>query len=191
MRAHFFRLLPFAVTDAPTAASNPVVDVEITGTLTLESGTVNVNYCIRGATERVKFASPSAPPARKNELWRTTCFELFVKLPVGSEYWEYNLAPSGDWNVYRFASYRSALSQDAQIADLAIACEVGQAGLTSLSATLPLPSRLVNQKLAIGISSVIEDRAGKLFYFALRHGGSKPDFHDPAGFDISLDPATE
>jgi len=190
MHIHDFRLVPFNVPGAPVGSNTPPLAIEITGTVVLDAGTVSVIYRISGATERVKFASTGTHPSRKNELWRTTCFELFVKLPAGPEYWEYNLASSRDWNAYRFSAYRSALQQEPHIADVTIATESSQANLSSLRATLPLPPPLLDQKLAIGISSVIEDRAGHLHYFALRHGGVKPDFHDPAGFVLSFDPAS-
>jgi hypothetical protein len=111
-------------------------------------------------------------------------------LPERTEYWEYNLSPSRDWNVYRFTSYRGALRQEPQIADINVATETAQSRLTGLRAVLPLPASLVGHKLAIGISSVIEDTRGNMHYFALRHGGAKPDFHDPAGFVLNLNPVS-
>jgi hypothetical protein len=181
MASHSFRLVPFA---APAP-----LDVEITGTVALEVDVLSVTYRISGAIDQIKVAAPRAQPSRKDELWRTTCFELFVKLPERAEYWEYNLSPSRDWNVYRFTSYRSALQQEPQIADINVATETAQTHLTSVRAALPLPAALREQKLVIGVSSVIEDARGNVHYFALRHDGAKPDFHDPAGFVLSLEPA--
>ena len=190
MRSHFFRLVPFAIPGVPIGTIPASLEIEITGTVALEAGALNVIYCISGATERVKYARAGTQPSRKNELWRTTCFELFMKVPAGSEYWEVNLAPSRDWNMYHFTGYRSALQQELLVTDINIATEVAQSRLVSLRATLPLPLSVVGQKLALGISSVIEDHDGNLHYFALRHCGIKPDFHDPAGFDITLDPSS-
>lgn len=186
---HLFRLVPFEISAISLSDIPPALDIAITGTLALGADVVNIDYRLSGATERVKYGPVHASPSRKNELWRTTCFELFIKTPDGPEYWEYNLGPSGDWNVYRFTGYRSALQQEPLVASISIETEIAQTRLVSLQATLALPPRLVGQKLAIGISSVIEDTAGGLHYFALRHGGLKPDFHDPAGFVLSLDPA--
>ena len=186
---HLFRLVPFATPAISISDIPPALDIAITGMLASGAGVLNVGYHLSGATERVKYHPVHTSPSRKNELWRTTCFELFIKKPGNPEYWEYNLGPSGDWNVYRFIGYRSALQQEPLVASISIETEIAQARLASLQATLALPPLLVGQKLAIGISSVIEDTAGNLHYFALRHGGLKPDFHDPAGFVLSLDPA--
>ena len=190
MPTQFFRLVPFAYSGTSDSDIALPLDIEITGTVSLANDTLDVIYLIAGTTERIKFASASPRPSRKDELWRTTCFELFMKLPMATEYWEFNLAPSHDWNAYRFTNYRSALQQEAHVADTKIATELTNQNFTRLQATLPLPSRVLGQPLAIGISSVIEDREGNLHYFSLRHAGTKPDFHDPAGFDIKIDPTS-
>lgn len=186
---HLFRLVPFETPAISLSDIPPALDIAITGTLALGAGAVNIVYRLSGATDRVKYDPIHPSPSRKNELWRTTCFEVFIKAPGCPEYWEYNLGPRGDWNVYRFTGYRSALQQEPLVPNISIETEITQTCLASLQATLALPPLLVGQKLAIGISSVIEDTAGGLHYFALRHSGLKPDFHDPAGFVLSLDPA--
>ncbi|MEL6500167.1 MAG: hypothetical protein AAFQ23_02020 [Cyanobacteria bacterium J06623_1] len=42
------------------------------------------------------------------------------------------------------------------------------------------------QSLDVGITTVIEDRAGKLSYWALSHPGTEPDFHRRDSFAIAL-----
>jgi hypothetical protein len=39
----------------------------------------------------------------------------------------------------------------------------------------------------IGLTAVVEDRAGRRAYYALEHPRDKPDFHDAAGFALLLD----
>ena len=39
----------------------------------------------------------------------------------------------------------------------------------------------------IGLTAVVEDRAGGRAYFALEHPRAKPDFHDAAAFTVLLD----
>lgn len=181
--SHSFRLVPFV---APGAAP-PTPAIEISGSITLQPNDVEMIYQISGATQRVKYMHAATAPQRTDELWRTTCFELFLKLPTDVAYWEYNLAPSGNWAVYRFTGYRSELQAEPRINAINIATAAPQERLEKLRATLPLPPPLVGQPLAVGISSVIEDHDGNIYYFALRHG-VKPDFHDPAGFSLALAP---
>lgn len=192
MHSHFFQLVPFAVPGQSNGESVAPPAIEITGSIALEASTVRVIYRLSGATGRIKFASTDeVKSVRKNELWRTTCFEMFMKPPARAAYWEYNLAPDGGWNVYHFTGYRSPLQPELQITEIELAPEIAQTDLVGLQAKLPLPAPLLGQKLAIGISAVIEARDGRLHYFALRHPAAKPDFHDPAGFDIHLDPAPQ
>lgn len=180
--------MPFHPSGAADPTRTPTFDLTITGTLAWADGGLRVTYDLTGATDRVKVAARGATPSRKDELWRTTCFELFAKSSLAPDYWEYNLAPSGDWNLYRFATYRGELQKETRTADIEIATDVAPSGLTRLRATLPLPPPLDGRELVIGISSVIEDHDGRLHYYALRHGGAKPDFHDPAGFVLNFDP---
>lgn len=43
---------------------------------------------------------PRAPrPQRCDDLWQHTCLEAFVAESGHEGYWEFNLAPSGHWNV--------------------------------------------------------------------------------------------
>ena len=56
-------------------------------------------------------------PQRRDELWRTTCAEIFVALDdasdgkphTGGPYLEFNFSPTGDWAAYRFDSTRTGM----------------------------------------------------------------------------------
>lgn len=165
--------------------------IDISGSITLAHDRLLVRYTVSDPDGQVKFTPATAQPKRRDELWRTTCFEVFVKRRDFPEYWEFNLAPGGDWNLYRFTSYRSALQREAHVADIAIETMLNGSLLNGLESHLPLPPSLVGQQLEIGASSVIEDRAGNIHYYALRHLGAKPDFHDPSSFLIHLDPSSK
>ncbi|HKY91696.1 MAG TPA: hypothetical protein VJM11_11685, partial [Nevskiaceae bacterium] len=43
--------------------------------------------------------------------------------------------------------------------------------------------------LRAGACAVIETVDGGLSYWALAHGGERPDFHDPASFSLRIGPA--
>jgi hypothetical protein len=178
-----FRLVPF---DTPPGDS---LDLEITGTLLRSADHLDVTFSLRGRTDRVKFAARAAHPTRRDGLWRSTCFELFLKPENAVCYWEYNLAPSGHWNAYRLAGYRAGLQAEAEIADIKVDTALAGATLAGVRARLPIPPGAAMRSVAIGISGVIEDSTGVIHYYALRHAGTKPDFHDPASFTIALDSA--
>ena len=149
-------------------------------------------------------------PGRHDDLWRHTCFELFLRLGEGNSYYEYNLAPSRDWACYRFDSYREGMSPPRvpapaisewshfpRPADRTRGMEIGSDGISrdfarpffEVSATIDLSSIAVQQPADpwhIGLSAVIEDRKGEKSYWALKHPSGVPDFHDPDCFALQL-----
>jgi hypothetical protein len=42
------------------------------------------------------------------------------------------------------------------------------------------------RRLRIAMTAVIEDDAGSLSYWGLRHAPGKPDFHNPDGFALEI-----
>ncbi len=177
MSSQPFQLLPFAGTD--------VLPLAISGTATLRAGFLDVDFRLTGAAQ-VLFPAPRGAGERKDNLWRSTCCEAFIKPSDSTEYWEYNLAPSGDWNVYRFTDYRAELRHETWITRIAI--DAVATPEPRLRAALPVPPPLAGQTLGLALSCVVEDLQGGLHYFALRHCGTKPDFHHPESFCLRLTP---
>lgn len=121
---------------------------------------------------------PLEEPKRRDNLWKTTCFEVFVETSAG--YWEYNLSPSSAWAVYHFEHYRSGLTPATEfVASSGIRFDAYDA---LLSAHLTLPPNAT----FLGFSAVIEATDGTLSYWALNHPSDKPDFHHPASFTLDL-----
>ncbi|WP_294329380.1 DOMON-like domain-containing protein [uncultured Sphingomonas sp.] len=126
----------------------------------------------------------SALPVRTDGLWQTTCLELFVA-DAHAAYREFNFAPSGQWAAYGFAARREGVAPLAMPEPPAIQL-VAREGETILSVVLP---GIGPGPLRLGITAVIEETDGTKSYWALRHGGDAPDFHDPDCFVAQLPPA--
>ena len=122
----------------------------------------------------------SATPARADDLWRTTCCELFVE-GEGASYLEFNLSPSGQWASYRFTKYREGMtSADAQVE---IDFERDLRGFTleaKIVAELLNPAR-------VGLTAVIEEADGRIRYWATGFAPGKPDFHADAVRNLFFD----
>jgi hypothetical protein len=125
---------------------------------------------------------PPRSPERADELWRHTCFEVFVAAEQG--YYEFNLSPSSEWAAYRFDGYRKGM-REAHLPDPIIIWAESREG-AELIATLRLPGDSTGP---FGLSAVIEARDGSRSYWALAHPPGKPDFHHPACFIGQLPPA--
>lgn len=129
---------------------------------------------------------------RADGLWQHTCFEAFVAFSGRTDYLEFNFSPSGQWAAYAFSDYR----QRAQTLDPAGAPKIridrntGGLTLEALLSADALPLAMRWQPLYLGLSAVVEDREGRLSYWALRHLAGTPtpkaDFHQRATFNLVL-----
>lgn len=179
MTEQAFSLIPF-----PTADFS---DIEITGTVSLEDTLLAVHYALTGDIEEVMLPRISATPGRKDELWKTTCFEFFLALKAQSHYWEFNLSPSGDWNVYRMEAYRKVgFGVEPGISQLPFMTRKESSGyFLDLSVDLaPILER--QQELEMAVTAVIQLKNGNETYWALTHPASQPDFHLRQSFILAL-----
>lgn len=146
-------------------------------------GGISFRYTLTGDMERLKIPAPAAP-ARRDGLWRHTCFELFAARVIGPAYREFNFSPSGAWQAYAFASYREGGPLEPVPAP-AIVREISNDRLV-LEARLPVDS-LPPGDLRLGLATVLEAVDGGHSYWALKHASVKPDFHHPDTFALEID----
>jgi hypothetical protein len=153
-----------------------------------DDGMLAVAYSLEGELARLRVPPPGRPRVAER-LWEHTCCEVFIARAGEPAYHEFNLAPSGEWAAYAFARYRDgALLADEDL-DPRIAVHSSADGL-ALEASIRLDRLspvLVRAPLALALSAVLEDDAGALSYWALKHPPGKPDFHHPDAFVLELD----
>jgi hypothetical protein len=130
------------------------------------------------------FLPPLSEPLATDELWRTTCFEAFLKPEGGGAYIELNFAPSTRWAAYRFTSYREGMAP-LQIAPPRIELRRDSDAI-ELDVAFDLAAHLPPGPCRLAISAVIEEPDGARSYWGLAHPGGRPDFHQAAGFAARL-----
>ncbi|SFG04755.1 hypothetical protein SAMN05518801_106110 [Novosphingobium sp. CF614] len=121
-----------------------------------------------------------AGKGRAEGLWRTTCFELFIRPPGGEAYVEINLSPSERWNVYDFTARREGMSERPMPREPECGLRLGT-DMAIFDAAIPA-SGLPAGPWRCGFTAVIEEQGAATSYWALTHTGDAPDFHDPACF---------
>jgi hypothetical protein len=146
------------------------------------SATLNLWFGVTAPLSRFVVAEPAAEPARRDELWRTTCFECFLKEDGQTSYQEWNFAPSGDWAAYDFAATRKGMRQ-ASIANPPYIRTEDNLTWWGLGATLSIPAE---PDFTLALSVVFEKQNGAKTYWALRHPSEQPDFHHPDCFAARL-----
>ncbi len=142
-------------------------------------GGVVATFRLIGDLEQLVLPA-AMPAARADELWKTTCFELFVA-GEGEHYREYNFSPSTRWAAYDFTSYRNRRGDCP--AQVEVECFSDYRTFTlvaKIACDMPDPSR-------IGLSAVIEEADGAIRYWAVALAPGKPDFHAEATRALLLD----
>ena len=143
-----------------------------------DDGHWHFRYLFEGTADLV-LPDPE-DPGRADELWKTTCAEVFVGLPHGA-YLEFNFSPSGQWAAYRFDSPREGMREEP--ADVQIYLDLGEDWIAIEAA---VSCQALESGLALGTTAVVEEQGGHKGYWALRHGDGPPNFHDRTCFTALL-----
>lgn len=173
----------------PFNPDHPHPSITLTGTLERQGDEFAIAYTLTGHLEHVTLPPLSPRPTRKHQLWEATCFEFFLGVVAKEPYWEFNLSPAGNWNVYHFNAYRQGLQEESAIASLPFQVTQHQHHPPSLTLTLSLNlSSIISpaQSLEVGVAAVIQSPTYPLTFWALTHRGSQADFHRRDSFILSL-----
>lgn len=162
-----------------------------------ENNTLSAAYEVR--IQNLLFSCDSASQQnktkkylRKDDLWKTTCFEFFLKNKSSNQYLEMNLSCNKEWNLYLFKNYRE-LDGGADLESLQ-PLSITWSDLTSedpnlsfnqgfkLEIQFPLHPLLkligAEQQWQFNITAVTEYTDHTKEYWAIQHAQRQPDFHD-------------
>lgn len=172
----------------PDLPASPFDAVAVDVVRTAPAG-LTLRYRVSGDAARLRLP-PSAPCIQTDGLWRTTCFEVFIRAPGSAAYHEFNFAPSSAWAAYRFSGYREGMAEallaaPPRIEGMADGAGYGLDVALDLS-SLPLPPP--TEPWTLALTAVLEDAGGGKSYWALAHPPGKPDFHHADGFTLHLPP---
>lgn len=160
----------------------------VTGTVERRADALLLHYHVSGDIHELYIPRKQvfASGNRRHGLWKDTCFECFIGVKGCERYWEINLSPDGDWNVYRFHGYRQGMTEET--AFLALPCtfvETKDDLWLGLSVDLS-PILREDYSLDLGISCVLKHQDGGTTLWSLCHPGSRADFHLRSGFILAM-----
>ena len=183
MIEQLFTLIPFEAPHIPA--------ISLSGKLSLENLFLKLRYSLAGETESILVPPASPVPSRKDELWKATCFEFFLAIRDQPGYWEFNMSPSGDWNVYRMDAYRRiSFREEPAISELPFEFKTEVDGFF-LDVALDLTSVIQHQEqVEMGITAIIQTKDGSETYWALAHPAPYADFHLRESFTLALEGQT-
>lgn len=174
-----FTLIPFP--------SQQILSISITGDLSFHHNFLTLHYALSGDLDAILLPPASDTPRRRDELWQSTCFEFFLAHKDQPGYWEFNLSPSGDWNVYWMDTYRRiGFREEAAISLLPFVFKRSPEGY-SLDVSVDLKTILEpGNELQMAITAILQTRDGNETFWALTHPAPYPDFHLREGFVLQL-----
>ncbi|HXD09887.1 MAG TPA: DOMON-like domain-containing protein [Anaerolineales bacterium] len=175
-----FKLIPYPASNIPA--------LEITGTVLRIDNQIALRYFVRGdEVRKILFPDTSSFPARHDDLWQATCFEFFIAIEGQPQYWEFNMSPSRDWNVYAMDAYRQVnMREEFAFTQLPFEFRKTNADVL-LDISLDLnPVVQSENSLEIGVTTIIQTNDGNETYWALAHPGEQADFHLRESFILEL-----
>jgi hypothetical protein len=149
----------------------------IAGNYHYQGTQLSLNYRVIGDLSKLLIPAPNQLPARQFALWEATCLEFFLAPAGYSDYWEFNMSPSGNWQVFKLDSYRQGLRDEVAFTALPFVVQVTDS-IMSLEISLDL-SQILPPPTAweISVTAVLQDIDGDFSYWAIDHSGTEADFH--------------
>ncbi len=155
------------------------------------ASTIELNYVAEGDISRVAIP-PRAKSQHRDELWKHTCFEVFLRNPAGLGYVEFNFSPSTEFAGYGFTGYREGMnSQHRTKPDVSFVSDARRLDLRASVWMGRIDHIDPEGPLRLGISAIIEETDGSKLYWALAHPQGKPDFHHTDSFVLDLPPTEQ
>ncbi|MDF5722777.1 MAG: DOMON-like domain-containing protein [Rhizonema sp. PD37] len=170
----------------PFSSNESLPNLKIAGNIARSANQLTITYALLGNLEEVIIVTQPELPTRKHQLWENTCFEFFLGIKDSEQYWEFNLSPTENWNVYHFDRYRKGMQEEVAFTTLPFSVH-NQSDSLALALNIDLDQIVTpNQALEIAIAAVIKLRDGEVTYWALTHQGTEADFHRRDSFLFTL-----
>ena len=119
-------------------------------------------------------------PGRYDDLWKTTCFEIFWQLGPAA-YREFNLSPSTRWACYDFDDFREGMRNAPAEVEIAVSSSATELRLVAnIASELALPAR-------VALNGIIKGEDGENRFWALDFPAGKPEFHAAACRALTLE----
>ncbi len=152
----------------------------VTATIELHDNQLTLEYQIQGNMSQYHFPKQTKQE-RANELWLDTTFELFIAPTNSDEYWEINISPSTQWNVYHFTSYKEGMKESNIISQPTIKTDEYH-NEYRLTFNSTVPNEHFDHVLQINLCVILLDQKGVRHFYSIKRREGSPDFHDRDSF---------
>lgn len=144
---------------------------QIQAEIALIPGGCRAEFVATGDIGAIKVPVLETDQGRHDNLWKTTCFEIFWQHEGGTRYREFNLSPSTRWACYDFDDFRAGMRNAPANVEIAVSVSANELRLTAtILSDLPPPAD-------VALNAIIEDADGINRFWALEFPDGAPEFH--------------
>ena len=159
-------------------------DTKVYAKIKLQHNKFKIEYEITADLSQYNFPKETKQQ-RANELWRDTCFELFIANNSSQEYYEINISSSTEWNTYHFESYKKEMQESNKFSVPSIQNQQSN-NRYSFSFEMNFQEDIFEKKLLINLAVILLDRDGVRQFYSINRREKLPNFHDRNGFDLLI-----
>jgi hypothetical protein len=153
----------------PHSAEGSIHQIEATVEATAAG--CRAEFMARGDIAAIKVPMIEPDRGRFDDLWRTTCFEIFWQPLGGTCYREFNLSPSTRWACYDFDDVRQGMRNAPAEVEIDVAVSAAELRIVAyIQSELLTPAN-------VALNAIIEDADGINRYWALAFADGAPEFH--------------
>jgi hypothetical protein len=157
--------------------------IKITSNIEIFENLINLSFSILGDISKIIIPNTEFTKdyKRKDDLWKTTCFELFLASKTSKSYSEINVSSSYEYNIYSFTDYRKNMQLENNLSIKNIKKDISS-NLLNLTFSIESKNKINIEDLIINITSVVESTNNEIEYWAINHLEDKADFHNLVNF---------
>jgi len=157
-------------------------DIEIKATLSIKNKCIKGHFEIAGELENYLF-DKAQKQSRKDELWKRTCFELFLANRDRPNYYELNMSPSNEWNFYHFSDYKQEMKEEKNISEPLVYLSQTPKGYL-FSFEFELYTNVVEDNFIFNLAVILLNTKGVRHFYSIHQREEKVDFHDKVYWNL-------
>ncbi|CAA6803203.1 MAG: Unknown protein [uncultured Sulfurovum sp.] len=155
-----------------------IQNLSINSTLHLTNNKVQIRFVVKGELNAYIFP-PKSKLQRANELWKATCFELFLADSQKEEYYEINFSSSLVWNFYYLKNYRAEVQELKLLNEPKIEVQQNE---DEVQIDFELEIENLEKFDIYNVASIFLTKDNERTFWSVKHEKDVPDFHNRATF---------
>ena len=153
-------------------------EINIRSIFELGQNRLCISFYIKGKLDNYNFPSKSEKK-RANELWKATCFELFLANSKNEAYYELNFSSSLAWNFYYLSGYRADVKEVQNISNPQI--EVYKSD-NEFKIVIEMELETLEEFDSCNVACILLNKKNKRTFWSVQHHLNRPDFHNKKNF---------